>query len=231
MKRTISTAAILLLSFPVYAGGEGGRTVAIERENTPAVSAGLNVSLISVPKLVDYINTTSNAGNTASTFGTGIEFFSAVEFPAGESWGVKIDYGYLFKSYSMQPQSGGTQDIFFAVHAPSLLLQYVTAGPGYFLKMAGGGGYHFGRVEIPRPIDRLLTVYKANGPGLKAELVGQTALSDNVYVHLGGTLRWELLGTVEDGAGKKLNAGSAGSQDVSLSLFAAGAEIGVAWYF
>jgi hypothetical protein len=231
MKRIISVGILFLFAFRAFAGGEGGRTVAVEHDNAPAVSAGLNISLISVPRLADYINTTSNGGNAASTFGTGIELFSALEFPAGESWGVKIDYGYLFKSYSIIPQAGGTQNLFFAVHAPSLLFQYVTSGPGYFLKIAGGGGYHVGRIENTTPFYRFTTVYKAGGPGLKAELVGQTALSDNVYVHLGGTLRWELLGTVKDNNGNTLNAGSTGSQDVSLSLFAAGVEIGVAWYF
>ena len=230
MKRTISAAAILLLSFPVYAGGEGGRSVAVERDNAPAMSAGLNVSFVSIPKLVDYINLTSATGDATSTFGTGIELFSALEFPVGDSWGLKIDYGYLFKSYSIQPQFG-TQDIFIAVHASSLLFQYVTSGPGYFLKMAGGGGYHFGRIENKTSVLGVTTIYKANGPGLKAELVGQTALSDNVYVHLGGTLRWELLGTVEDGRGNRLKATNRGAQDVSLSLFAAGVEIGAAWYF
>jgi hypothetical protein len=215
---------------PVYAWDDG-RPQAVERENSISASGGLNISMIAAPTVVDYINTLSNSGNAASAFGTGIELFSALEFPVDESWGLKIDYGYIFKSYSIIPQYGGTQDFYYGIHAPSVLVQHVTSGNGYFVKIAAGAGYHFGRIETITSIYGVTDIYTTSGPGFKAELVGQTALSENAYVHLGGTLRWELLGRVTDSNGNPLRLNSAGSQDVSLLLFAAGVEIGVAWYF
>ncbi|MCX6137708.1 MAG: hypothetical protein NTV54_09470 [Ignavibacteriales bacterium] len=224
----VMVQCVLIAAAP--AGDNRARQQAVERENSFAVSGGLNISMIAAPTMVDYINTVSNSNDAAGQLATGIELFSGVEFPVGESWGLKIDYGYLFKSYSIVPQYGGTQDIFYSIHTPSLLVQYVTSGRGYFVKVAAGGGYHPGRVETKASLYGVTNTYTTAGVGFKAELVGQTALSENLYVHLGGTLRWELLGDVTDGRGKTLRSGSSGSRDVSLSLFAAGVEIGIAWY-
>jgi hypothetical protein len=231
MRTAVALFMQCLLFAPVFAGNNDARGRAVERENSIAISGGLNISLIAAPTMIDYLTMTSNSNDAASQFATGIELFSAVEFPIAESWGLKLDYGYLFKSYSIIPQFGGTEDVFYSIHAPSILVQYVASGPGYFLKLGAGGGYHSGRVETNMSIYGVTKTYTAKGPGFKAELVGQTALSENIYVHLGGTLRWEMLGAVADGSGIALNSGASGARNVSLSLFAAGMEIGVAWYF
>jgi hypothetical protein len=111
---------------------------------------------------------------------------------------------------------------------PSVLLQYVIPGQGFFVKLAGGGGYHFGRLESTPSWSGITTVYRAEGLGLKAEAVGQTALTNDLFVYIGGSLRWELLGSVKDSNGREL---SYAGNTATLSFFASGLALGVVYYF
>jgi hypothetical protein len=235
-RKTRNAAAQLVLTVFCLAsaqaqtgGTDGGRVMAQQRDNSLAVTAGLNINLVAAPKMTDFINAMVSPSDRVNTFGTGVEFFGGVEFPISLSWGVKADYGYLFKSYTLLPQQfSQITPLFYSVHMPSVLLQYVIPGTGYFIKFAGGGGYHFGRVEYTDPLSGTMLVYRAKGAGLKAEAAGQTALSKDLYVHIGGTLRWEMLGTVKDDSGNELTYVGA---TAGMSMFSAGFALGVAYYF
>ncbi|MBI2429190.1 MAG: hypothetical protein HYV29_10435 [Ignavibacteriales bacterium] len=199
--------------------------VFVQRENSIAIVAGMGVDLVNAPEIVEYVNSTAAYGQTVDDFATAVDFFGGVEFPVGKEWGIKVEHMYLFKSYNFLSRSGATHDFFYAVHAPSLLIQKVVGGEGYFVKMGAGGGYHFGRATETISTFGTSRDYTASGVGLKAEIVGQTAFDENFFGYIGGQLGWEWLG-------KFLGTDATISlvKTKELRYFYAGLRFGVTYY-
>jgi hypothetical protein len=221
-----------VMTMPLSAQRKNGEHLKIilpERENSFCLSAGMGVSLVAAPSVVDYLNSYTGGGLKVDDFGTGIMFFGASDIPLTPLWSVRAEYTYLFKSYTMDPIAGGPSNLFYSVHAPSLLAQYVIPGKGYFLRFSGGGGYHFGFLNekkvSPAFSDRW---YRVSGIGFKFEATGQTAFDDNLYGSIAAMLQWELLGSLKNGSGiiPKYQG-----NEVSLSLFAVGLNFGLSYYF
>lgn len=199
------------------------KQVAVERKNAISVFGGMGVHMVSAPDVVEYINSVSTSAQRVDDFGTTVDFFGGVEFPINDEWGIKLEHSYLFKSYSFQGNLGGTYDLFYATHSPSILVQKIIAGKGYFVKFGAGGGYHFGILSQKHSTLGTENRYSANGVGIKAETVGQTAFDDNTYGYIGGSLGWEFYTT------KFTMPNSA--KLVSLSHFHAGIRFGMNYYF
>jgi hypothetical protein len=216
-----------MLALPVAVSAQQKFVV---RQNSVAVFGGMGIAAVSAPDLVEYINATSIPSQRVNDFGTAINFFGGVEFPVATDWGVKIEYSYLFSSYAFAGTNGALYDVFYAVHAPSVILQKVFTGNGYFVKVGAGGGYHFGAVSQKISTFGVETHYTADGVGVKAEITGQTAFDENFYGYIGGDLGWEFLGEVKDNNGILLT-NTARSQDASLNYFFAGLRFGVLVYF
>ena len=219
MKRTL-VVAIALLSV-VYAQ----KPRFVERENAIAVVAGMGVNLVNTPEVVEYINATAAYGQTIDDFATAVDFFGGVEFPVGEEWGIKLEHSYLFKSYNFIATTGATHDFFYSVQAPSVLVQKVIAGEGYFVKMGAGGGYHFGMATETISTFGITNEYSASGIGLKTEIVGQTAFDESFYGYIGGQLGWEWLGKF---SGTEATISTVKTKQ--LRYFFAGLRFGVTYY-
>ena len=200
-----------------------------ERENTFAVFGGIGVHLVAAPKIVDYINSTTTFSQRVDDFGTVIDFFGGAEFPIDKEWGIKAEHSYIFKSYSFPGNLGGTYDFYYAVQAPSVLIQKIVSGPGYFFKIGAGGGYHFGFASQTVSTFGITTEYSCGGLGLNAEAVGQTAFDENFFGYIGASLGWEFLGDLKDKNGKYLSAPNS-AERVSLQYFHAGIRFGVVQY-
>jgi hypothetical protein len=71
-------------------------------------------------------------------------------------------------------------------------------------------------------------VYSANGIGVRAETVGQTAFDEDLFGYIGVHLMWEFLGEAKNEQGKNLRARDV---NASLSMFAAGIRFGLMYYF
>lgn len=197
----------------------------VHRENSFSLFAGMSVNLINAPEIVEYVNATAAYGQTVDDFATAVDFFGGVEFPVNGEWGIKVEHAYLFKSYNFLARTGATYDFFYAVHAPSVLVQKVFSGAGYFVKMGAGGGYHLGTATETISTFGVSREYSASGAGVKAELVGQTAFDEHLYGYLGGQIGWEWLGEFS-------------GSDATISLvktkhlryFYAGLRFGVTYY-
>jgi hypothetical protein len=199
------------------------KSIAVERKNSIAVFGGMGVHMVSAPDVVEYINSISTFAQRVDDFGVAVDFFGGVEFPIADEWGVKLEHSYLFKSYSFPGKLGGTFDIFYATQSPSVIIQKIITGRGFFVKLGAGGGYHFGTLTQEHSTLGTTNKYSANGIGVKAEAIGQTAFDDNTYGYIGGSLGWEFYDT------KFMMPNSA--QPVSLRLFHAGIRFGMNYYF
>ncbi len=215
----------ILLTIPVPAGAQAQ---IINRPNAFAISAGMGVDEVAATHIVNYVNTTAVAGQTADQFATAVDFFGAAEIPLGEEYGLKAEYTYLFKSYTFVSVYGGTNEVFYALQMPSLIGQYVITGEGYFVKFGGGFGYHFGSMEEKRSLYATTSTSKATGPGFVLEAAGQTAFDEHLFGYIGGDLRWEFLGTLKDAQGAAV---SSLGQTATLNLFSAGLKFGLIYYF
>ncbi len=202
----------------------------IERNNSFAVFGGMGVHLVSAPDVVEFINTTSAFSQRVDDFGTAVDFFGGIEFPIDGEWGMKAEHSYLFKSYSVLGNLGGTYDFFYSVHSPSLMVQKIISGRGYFVKLGAGGGYHVGYASQKVSTFGTTTEYTADGIGVKAEIVGQTAFDDDLYGYIGGSLGWEFIGELKDNNGIELTAPNS-SKPVTLQYFHAGIRFGINYYF
>lgn len=219
MKGTLA-AAIALLSV-MYAQKPG----LVQRENTLAVVAGMGVNLVNAPEIVEYVNSTAAYGKTVDDFATAVDFFGGVEFPVSKEWGIKFEHTYLFKSYNFIATTGATHDFFYSVQAPSLLVQKVIAGEGYFVKMGAGGGYHVGMATETISTFGITNNYSASGIGLKTEIVGQTAFDESFYGYIGGQLGWEWLGKFSG-----TEAAISTVKTKQLRYFFAGLRFGITYY-
>lgn len=207
------------------------KSVAVERKNTVAVFAGMGVHMVSAPGVVEYINAVSTLAQRVDDFGAAVDFFGGVEFPIDDEWGIKIAHSYLFKSYTFAEKvNGTTYEIFYATQSPSIIIQKIIVGKGYFVKFGAGGGYHFGTLTQKISTFGTTTEYTSNGIGVKTEVVGQTAFDENVYGYIGGSLGWEFIGDLKENDNKKLPMPNS-AKTVSLNYFHAGIRFGMNYYF
>lgn len=204
---------------------EGGSEFML-KANSLSLYGGMGVAIADAPGLVKYLNTLGDP-TVLSDFATDVEFFGGIEFPVTFEWAGVVEYSYLFKSYTLSIVDGGSYTIFYSMHMPTAMVNYVIAGGGYFLKFGGGIGYHTGSLEQKDPYGNDIT-YTAHGVGLKAQAVGQTAFDEHLYGYIGGDMRWELLGQLK-GAGGTVPPSS--GRVPSLSMFVAGLNFGLTYYF
>ena len=200
-----------------------------ERNNSFAIFGGMGIHVVAAPEMVEYINTVTLFSQRVDDFGTAVDFFGGIEFPVGQEWGLKIEHSFLFKSYSVPGKLSGNYDVYYSVQSPSVILQKVIAGKGFFFKIGAGGGYHFGYASQKVSTFSTLTEYSSNGIGLKAEVVGQTAFDENFFGYIGGSLGWEFLGELKDRQSVNLTAPNS-TTPVSLRYFHAGVRFGVIQY-
>ena len=199
------------------------------RDNSFAFFGGMGVHVVSAPDIVEYINTVTIFSQRVDDFGTAVDFFGGVEFPIANDWGVKLEHAYLFKSYSVPGKLGGIYDLYYSTQSPTITIQKIISGKGFFFKIGAGGGYHFGYASQKVSTFGIVTEYVSSGIGVKADVVGQTAFDDNFFGYIGGSLGWEFLGELKDSKGLNLFAPNSTSP-VSLRYFHAGIRFGIIQY-
>jgi hypothetical protein len=216
----------MLAAIPVCASSQ--TAIPKERPDSFSIAAGMGIDAVVDQGMVNYINSFASSIDRASNFATAVDFFGACEFPASSEWDAKIEYAYLFKSYNFVQNAAGISNVFYSLTMPTLIAHYVIPGNGYFLKLGGGAGYHFGNVSTTDIVYGGTSQYHTQGVGVKVEAVGQTEFGKHLYAYISGDMRWEFLGTVKDDHGVALqNDGFS----ASLSMFTIGLVFGLTYYF
>ncbi|MFA6542669.1 MAG: hypothetical protein WCT99_13800 [Bacteroidota bacterium] len=241
MKRTnnfvaaglLCAAGFLSLAFPpaLLSQQHASPMPAVQREQSLGISAGMGVNVVRAAGVVDYINSTALFSQRVDDWGTAVNFFGGIEIPIGSEWNIKFEHSYLFKSYSFIGTNGGTYDLFYSSHSPSILLQRVVSGKGYFVKFGAGGGPHFGSVKQDVSLYGTSSTYRSSGFGLLCELSGQTAFDDHLYGYIGGVIAGEFLGTIGTGKSTVSSDPSEVPGTVRLNSFSAGLQFGISYYF
>lgn len=199
-------------------------------ENTFSIVGGMGVQVVYAPDMIEYVNSIAAYTQQVDKVGAAVDFFCGIEIPIGEIWNVKIEHAYLFKSYSVLGNIGETNDFFYSVHTPYLILQKVFSGYGYVVKIGAGGGYHLGFVEHKVSTFGTTITYTARGIGLRSELVGQTAFDEHLYGYISGSIGGNFVGTLEDENGKALKFTNS-TETVSLQYFQVGLRFGITYFF
>jgi len=203
---------------PDSAGAPGSR---------PGLSGGMGVSYISAQDLVNLVNATPGSTSREGEFSSVVEFFGAGSIPVSGKWALKVEYAYLMGSYTVQGLFGQTE-YSYAVHMPSLLLQYVLVEEGVYNFKAGiGPGFYLG--NLTQRVGGSESRYAGSGPGLLLDLEANTALGDDFFAYLGVLVRWSGIGALssENGTGPQASFAS----ETTLRFFGLGARLGFSYYF
>jgi hypothetical protein len=193
-----------------------------------AVTAGLGVDLVNAADIVDYVNSMSPYSQRVDDFGVGAEFFSASEFSVSESWGMKLEYAYLIKSYNVTNPDPTFTAVSYGVHLPTVMAQYLIVGKGYLFKLGGGLGYHI--AKISQEYSSTEKNYKSTGIGMKVEAEGNTAFDSHLYGLIAADVRYAIMSEAKNSDGKSLTIGVSG-KNVKMNFFSLGIKFGLIYYF
>jgi hypothetical protein len=192
------------------------------------VSAGMGVNYHNAPDIVNRVNA-STVSRRAESFKSGVDFFVALSVPLSRDWVAKLEYVYSFSSYSIPSSfiTGFNEEFSYRIHMPTIIAQYILyEAQTYNFKVGAGAGFHLGSYDEKLTSTGAFEA-SANGVGSVLELEGNTALGENLYAHLGAQLRWEFVGELRDGAGRKPIA----TASTTLHFFSVGARLGMSYYF
>jgi len=189
------------------------------------VWGGLGVAYVHPSDILTLVNTTYGAIDRAPSFTSGAEFTGALSVPVLDRWSAKFEYTFLLISYTLSSSISASPAMYTVHgHLPMLVVQYTLVdNPFYCLKLGCGVGYYAGSVHTD--FFTLNDTYSANGISGKIELEGITAVSENLFVLIGGELRWMAGGALVNASG----TGPLTGEKITLSMFAPAARIGVAY--
>ena len=212
---------------PAVAPGPAKEDSAEPPPRRAQLSAGMGVSYVNPPDVVDLVNTVPGNPGRTSQFKTAVEFFGDVAIPVGGAWTLKVEYAYLLGSYNID--SGvGPAEITFVAHMPTLLLQYTLVHERTYDVRAGVGvGYHFG--TLSEKYGSLDDSFTGKGLGFTADVEANTALGEDLFVYLGGNIRWDFIGALSNGAGRPPSVTA--SAPPTLTFFGIGARLGLSYFF
>jgi hypothetical protein len=215
----------LLFVLPLY------RATLVAQEQGPkksvAFSAGMGVSYINAPSIVDYLNKYTSQADRVADFTPAVEFFAAPEISLNSTFILKLEYAYLLKSYSLA-ESQGTYSFDYSVHMPTVVLDYLLEGDRFYVKVGGGIGYHFGKFSYLFPNASTEARFTGNGVGIKLEIMGNTAFGESLYGLIGGDLRGDFIGALKDNSG---NGPYQATGPVKMHFAGAGIKFGLVYYF
>ena len=216
------TALAMLEVGPLLAADSTGAT---SNGRFLAVTLGLGVQAHGASSLADYINRIAlpSYNDRLSEFTTVPELFVSPEFQVSDEWSVGIDYGYLVRSYAISGVGVGPSQFDYAVHTPTAIVHYLIPGNGYWVKLGGGVGYHFGEFSQRLYGSNESVVFRAKGLGMKLDAVADTKFDDHLYGSFELDLRWAIGGSFRGGG----VAASVGGTTASLNFFAVSLRFGV----
>ena len=195
----------------------------------PGLVAGMGVDYLTPRDVVDWINGSFVPSQRVPEFHASPSFFVAGFIPLSADWMVKLEYAYQLNTYNIVSPMFGPGDFTMKVHLPTLVLHYMLVDEGLYNVSAGFGvGYHFGTLAVD--CWTLVDSYTGSGPGALLELQGNSALGENLFVHLGVNARWEGIGELKNAGGKSPGVGARG-EPVAMAWFGVGARIGMSYYF
>jgi hypothetical protein len=192
-----------------------------------SLNAGLGIEYFQIPSLSQYMNYTLPGGITPGVYTTAGQFILGAKYFLSNFWAAGLEYGYITKS-----NSGTYAQINFAYSLPSITLERVMPGDGYYVTFGGCVGYHFASVQKTDLLYSGQTTYTAKGIGIKISAGIDTKLSENFYARLNADARAEFLGNFKSSDGTEMTyTSSSGLQQVNGYLSGVGVSFQLVYYF
>jgi hypothetical protein len=195
---------------------------------TLGVGGGLGVTLIDAADVVDYINLQYQPTSKLQDFTPASEFFGSGEIRISESWGVKLEYSYLLKSYSVPQPFGADYSFSYGVHMPLLMAQYLVSGRGYAFKFGGGAGYHVAKFSEDASV-LVSDSFTSKGVGLKIEAEGNTEFDDHLFGLITVDVRDDLMGEFRNSKDAAMMIPVL-NKPATMDFFSLGVKFGLIYY-
>ncbi len=184
--------------------------------------ASMGIDLVSVPELKDFLEL-NYSPDRLSDFSSAVNFSGAYGRMIGDNNQLELEFGYLINSYNY-PEDNGTYDLSYTLIMPSLLYNYIIVGNGYNFKFGGGAGLRFLSITEKQP-GQFDEKKESFGYGFILRAVGNTAIAQNVFAHIGADIRYDLLGKPDDSAtGNKV-------ENVNFNSLSFGIRLGISYQF
>jgi hypothetical protein len=193
-----------------------------------SINGGLGVTLINASDIVDYINLTYQPSSKLDDFSVAAEFFGAGEVRVSDSWGVKLEYSYLLKSYTVPQQFGADYTFSYGIHMPVAMAQYIVAGRGYAFKFGGGAGYHIANFTQEASVF-VSDTYTSKGVGIKLEAEGNTEFDEHLYGLISVDARDAIMGEFKSQGNQKLVI-PVTNKNAGMNFFSLGLKFGLVYY-
>jgi hypothetical protein len=189
----------------------------------------MGIDFISSPSLHQYINQTyAPSYDQLSSFTSAIIFSLEGDMFLKRNYQVGLELSYLINSFTYN-YDFDIYDLSINIIMPAILNYYVIQGEGYEFKFGGGIGIPF-VIANEKTIGFVSSMkYKSTGLGFLLRAEGNTVLSGNVYVNIGGDLKYELNGKPKNGDTYMVN--KATNENVNFNSFSAGLHLGVMYKF
>ena len=210
MKKTFLILLIVLSTSSLFA----------QKDNE--VRASMGIDFISVPELKDYLE--ANYTDKLSDFSSAVNFSGSYGRMVSENTQLEVEIGYLLNSYN-SGSVGGNYDLSYSLLMPSLIYNYVLVGKGYNFKFGAGAGVRVLSITEKLPADPNDYNYSSFGFGFILRGTGNTAISQDVYAHIGADIRYDSLGKPEENStGNKIG-------NVKFSSLSFGIRLGISYQF
>ncbi|GBD90477.1 hypothetical protein BMS3Abin04_01194 [bacterium BMS3Abin04] len=182
------------------------------------ITGGMGINMVYSSSFTDYVNNNFAQADPLPSFKSTGEFFIEADYTLKQNFQIGMEYSFSLFSYNT-PLLGGSYEISYTHYKPSLLAYYVISGEGYKIKFGGGIGYRYVSLD-----ERILgaTNYSTSGFGLLLRMQGHTLLSGNLYANIGGDLRNDFLGEIQN---------SNNGQNYNLNSLSAGIRLGISYSF
>jgi hypothetical protein len=192
------------------------------------IRAGLGISLVSTPSLIDYLNQHFAPSNQQlGVFNTSVVFSGEGGYFVDDNHEIALEVAYQLNSYNFS-YNPGEYSLSYDFIMPTFIYYYLIKGTGYNLKFGGGLGPRFTSAD-EKPQFSPSTKYSSIGLGFLAKADGNTLLSDKLYANIGVDLRYDFNGSPKNGSSYLVN--TTNNKNVNFNSLSIGIHIGVSYIF
>ena len=188
------------------------------KSNDLRISVGVNPSLNR--NLRDYLYPFATGENKPSDFSTFFEIAGEYGYELTKNSQIGLEVNYEFNSYEYDNIFSASKFRFKIDYlSPSINYYLIIKKPTYKVKIGGGIGPRFCFVSQNLYTTKEIS-YKSSGYGISLKIDGSTLFSQNLFLFIGGDVRYNIIGKLEDNNKNNLKFwGSSENLDFSILTF------------
>ncbi|MDP4117023.1 MAG: hypothetical protein Q8903_12860 [Bacteroidota bacterium] len=188
------------------------------------IRGGMGINYFSSPSLFDYLNINFAGNSQVSSFSSIVKFSGEAGYYITPSSEVSVELGYSINSFTYD-YSIGHYDLSYNIVAPTVFYYYVIPGQGYNFKFGAGAGLSF--LSATEDLSYSKLTYKSTGFGIDVRADGNTALSNNLYINIGGDIRYDVIPSPKANGANLMDR----SSKINFNSFMVGVRLGLTYIF